>query len=246
MVKDKRKKDAPTATETPSNPNSTTGNSNTLYRKSQVDRDQRTRNFATVVYPESAPSDWIDKLDQLHVAALISPLHDKDTNPSGEPKKPHYHVLLMFEGKKDYEKQVKPIFAEIGGVGREMVNSARGYARYLCHLDNPEKAQYEPSEVRCMGGADYTDITNLPTDNRKMLAEIMGYIQENEIFSFAEFIDLRRLYHPDWFTLIVNTNGWIVKEFIKSLEWERSVGYVRKAERLPKADLETGEVLDSE
>ena len=85
-----------------------------------------------------------DKLDQLHVAALISPLHDKDTNPSGEPKKPHYHVLLMFEGVKDYETQVKPIFAEIGGVGREMVNSARGYARYLCHLDNPEKAQYEP------------------------------------------------------------------------------------------------------
>ena len=155
-------------------------------------------------------------------------------------------VLLMFEGVKDYETQVKPMFAEIGGVGREMVNSARGYARYLCHLDNPEKAQYEPSEVRCLGGADYTDITNLPTDTRKMLAEIMGYIQENEIFSFAEFIDLSRLYHPDWFTLIVNTNGWIVKEFIKSLEWERSVGYVRKAERSPKADLETGEVLDSE
>lgn len=33
MVKDKRKKDAPTATETPLNPNSTTDNSNTLYRK---------------------------------------------------------------------------------------------------------------------------------------------------------------------------------------------------------------------
>ena len=163
MVKDKRKKDAPTATETPLNPNSTTDNCNTLYRKSQAKREQRTRNFATVVYPESAPSDWIDKLDQLHVAALISPLHDKDTNPSGEPKKPHYHVLLMFEGVKDYETQVKPIFAEIGGVGREMVNSARGYARYLCHLDNPEKAQYEPSEVRCMGGADYTDILYILT-----------------------------------------------------------------------------------
>ena len=56
---------------------------------------------------------------------------------------------------------------------------------------------------------------------------------------------MSRLYHPDWFTLIVNTNGWIVKEFIKSLEWERSVGYVRKAERLPEADIETGEILDS-
>ena len=39
MVKDKRKKDAPTATETPLNPNSTTGNSNTLYRKSQVKKE---------------------------------------------------------------------------------------------------------------------------------------------------------------------------------------------------------------
>ena len=36
MVKDKRKKDAPTATETPLNPNSTTDNCNTLYRKSQA------------------------------------------------------------------------------------------------------------------------------------------------------------------------------------------------------------------
>lgn len=97
-----------------------------------------------------------------------------------------------------------------------------------------------------MGGADYTDITNLPTDNRKMLADIMGYIQENEIFSFAEFIDLSRIYHPNWFNLVVNTSGWIVKEFIKSLEWERSTGYVRKIENSPKVDKQTGEILDTE
>lgn len=60
MVKDKRKKDAPTATETSLNPNSTTDNCNTLYRKSQVNREQRTRNFATIVYPDSAPKDWIE------------------------------------------------------------------------------------------------------------------------------------------------------------------------------------------
>lgn len=236
MIKDKRKKGIPTATETPSNQNPNTQNCNVSHEKSQAKREQRTRNFATVVYPESAPPDWIDKLDRLHVPALISPLHDQDVNPSGELKKPHYHVLLMFEGVKDYETQVKPMFAEIGGVGREIVNSTRGYARYLCHLDNPEKAQYKPSKVRCMGGADYASITSLPTDTRKMLAEIMGYVQENEIYSFAEFIDLSRLYHPDWFTLIVNTNGWIVKEFIKSLEWERSAGYIRKTERLSETD----------
>ena len=108
--------------------------------RADAKRAGRTRNFATVVYPESAPADWMERLDQHHIAALVSPLHDKDKNPSGEPKKAHYHVLLMFESPADYESKVAPIFAEIGGVGRETVGSARGYARYLCHLDNPEKA----------------------------------------------------------------------------------------------------------
>ena len=124
-------------------------------KRADEKRSGRTRNFATVVYPDSAPSDWMDKLDRLHIAAFISPLHDKDMDPDGGLKKSHYHVMLMFESPVEYETRVTPIFAEIGAVGREMVNSARGYARYLCHLDNPEKFQYSPSEVRCIGGADY-------------------------------------------------------------------------------------------
>lgn len=168
-------------------------------KKNDVGKVKRTRHFATVVYPESAPTDWMQRLDTYHIPALISPLHDKDINPSGEPKKPHYHVLLMFEGPKDFETQVKPIFDEIGGVGREMVNSSRGYARYLCHLDNPEKTQYSPSDVRCMGGVNFYEVTQLPTDERKMLGEIIAFIQKCEIYSFAEFIDVSKIYHPEWF-----------------------------------------------
>lgn len=245
MIKDKRKKDVPAATETPLNPNSTTNNCNTLHRKSQARKEQRTRNFATVVYPESAPSGWIDKLEQLHVAVLISPLHDKDINPNGELKKPHYHVLMMFDGVKDYETQVKPIFAEIGGVGREIVNSARGYARYLCHLDNPEKAQYEPSEVRCMGGASYTDITSLPTDDIKIIAAIKNYCRENEIYSLAEIIDVAETLHPEWYATIVLSRCYVIDKYLKSLEWERSTRYIRASER-KKFDKETGEIIEPE
>lgn len=206
-------------------------------------RAGRTRNFATVVYPESAPRDWMDKLDQLHVAALISPLHDKDTNPNGEQKKPHYHVLLMFESPVDFESKGKPIFDEIGAVGRELVNSCRGYARYLCHLDNPEKAQYEPSQVRCMGGANYFATIDLPTDDVKLLGEIFEYIQENEIYSLAELLSLSRIYRPEWFYTITTSRCYVVDKFIKSLEWERSTGYVRKADRTPTCNQETGEVI---
>lgn len=48
----------------------------------------RTRNFATVVYPESAAEGWQDILAQQFVPIFISPLHDKDINPTGEAKNP--------------------------------------------------------------------------------------------------------------------------------------------------------------
>ena len=202
--------------------------------RADAKRVGRTRNFATVVYPDSAPADWKEKLDQLHVAAFISPLHDKDVNPNGELKKAHYHVLVMFEGPKDYDTQVKPIFDEIGAVGREIVNSARGYARYLCHLDNPEKATYSPSEVLCMGGADYYGVVTLPTDDLKVITEIKRFCRENEIYSLAEIIDIAESLHPEWYSTIVMSRCYVIDKYIKSLEWERASGYVRAENRTGK------------
>ena len=101
--------------------------------------DSRRRVFATVVYPESSPDNWRQIIDDYHVPVLISPLHDKDiNNGSGDLKKPHYHVMFMFDGKKS-DDQWNDIKSSFGGVGTERIESTRGYARYLCHLDNPEK-----------------------------------------------------------------------------------------------------------
>ena len=108
-------------------------NTKEVQRRADAKRAGRTRNFATVVYPESAPQDWLEKLAEAKIEALVSPLHDKDKNPDGEPKKAHYHVILMFETVKTTE-QVKEITEKIGGVGVEKINSLRGYARYLIHL----------------------------------------------------------------------------------------------------------------
>lgn len=197
--------------------------------RADAKRAGRTRNFATVTYPESAPSDWQETLNQAHVAALISPLHDQDTNPSGEPKKPHYHVLVMYENVKDFEKQVKPLFDAIGGVGRESINSLRGYARYLCHLDNPEKHQYNPSDVKSFGGADYFEIISLPSDDRKELIELFAYIRRNSIYSISELLDISAIYHPQWFELITTRKAYIVDKYMKSLQWEKESDYSRKS-----------------
>ena len=52
--------------------------------------DSRARNWSLVVYPESAPENWRDILDDYHIPWVESPLHDKDINPDGEIKKAHW------------------------------------------------------------------------------------------------------------------------------------------------------------
>ena len=178
----------------------------------------RTRNFATVIYPESAPENWQDILSEQKVPAFISPLHDKDINPYGEPKKPHYHVVVMYEGVKTME-QAENLFNQIGGVGNEKVQSIRGYARYLCHLDNPEKHQYNQEDVRCLGGADYVSTIGLALDKYKAIGEMIDYCVENKIYSYAALLRYCRTERFDWFRVLCDNGTVVMKEFLKSYKW---------------------------
>ena len=178
----------------------------------------RTRNFATVVYPESASEDWQSKLAECFVPAFISPLHDKDLNPTGEPKKAHYHVMVMFETVKTKE-QAEELFSKIGGVGCEVVNSTRGYARYLCHMDNPEKVQYEPEQVRSLCGADYTGTIGLVTDKYKAIKEMIAFCRENNIVAYCDLLEYCAEERMDWFRVLCDNGTVVVKEYLKSKSW---------------------------
>lgn len=184
--------------------------------------DNRTRNFATVVYPESAPEDWQEILARHCVPAFISPLHDKDVNPTGEPKKPHYHVMIMFDGKKTLA-QAKEVFDTIGGVGCEVVKSTRGYARYLCHLDNPEKAQYEPSDVRSIA-SDYIGTIGLAIDKYVALGEMQDFCEEYNVMSFYLLSKYARQNRPDWYRILCDCGSVYMREYLKSKKWSSDTG----------------------
>ena len=49
--------------------------------------DVRARAWTFIVYPESAPENWRDVLDRFHLQWACSPLHDRDVNATGEPKR---------------------------------------------------------------------------------------------------------------------------------------------------------------
>ena len=180
---------------------------------------KRYRNFATIIYADSAPVDWQEILAKQCIPAFISPLHDKDKTAVGEPKKPHYHVLLMFDGKKSAE-QVKEILKLIGGVGCEVVNSMRGYARYLCHLDDPNKAQYDQGLVKSLCGADYIATIGLPTDKYKAIGEMIDFCQKNHIYAFSDLLEFSRAEHCDWFRVLCDSGTVVMKEYLKSRAWK--------------------------
>lgn len=180
----------------------------------------RTRNFATVIYPESAPEDWLSILGECAVPAFVSPLHNEDLNPTGEAKKEHYHVMIMFDSVKTMEQAIE-IFDRIGGVGCEKVISTRGYARYLCHLDNPEKAQYPIEQIRSFGGADYLQIIGLVLDKYKAIEEMIDFCDSHGIVSYAELLKYSSKNNFGWFRVLCDNGTLVMKEYLKSVMWER-------------------------
>lgn len=182
--------------------------------------DVRIRNYGCVFYPESAPENWRDIISAEHVPVFISPLHDKDMDPQGQPKKPHYHLMVMYEGKKSIS-QAKEFFSKFGGVGVEKINSVRGYARYLCHMDNPEKAQYSAEDVISFGGADYMACIGLPTDRYKVIKEMMAYCQANDVCSYSDLLEYSAECHFDWFRVLCDNGTVVMKEYLKSKLWTK-------------------------
>ena len=80
-------------------------------KKEKQPKEQRYRNFWTVFYEDSAPDDWQQIISDWHVPVFVSH-HDQDISANGEPKKPHYHVMIMFDGVKS-NKQVCDYFNSI-------------------------------------------------------------------------------------------------------------------------------------
>lgn len=197
----------------------------------------RTRNYASIVYPESASAEWQKVLAEQCVPAFISPLHE-DLNPDDSEKKPHWHVMLMFESVKNIE-QAQEVFNLIGAVQCKRIESVRGYARYLCHLDNPDKKQYEPSEVQAYGGADYRATIGLASDKYAAIREMLAFCQKADVKSYADLLMYASLHREDWFKVLCDNGTMVMKEYLKSKEWTSINGG-------SKIEPQTGKILNRE
>lgn len=166
-----------------------------------AEKNVKKRNWAFVLYPESAPADWREQIQKAGIMAAISPLHDKDVNATGEPKKAHYHVILVY-GSPTTFKNVEAFTKRLNQPIPQPLEQVRGYYRYFTHMDNPEKAQYSPSGITTLNGfdiGDYVDMTK--SEVTKALRAMMEYIRENDIMEYADLMDMTMCegVPPEWF-----------------------------------------------
>lgn len=187
----------------------------------------RARAWVFILYPESAPEDWQEYIEQLCVPCAVSPLHDKDINPTGEPKKPHYHVLLTFAGMKS-EQQVARMIEPLNCTRPMICNSTRGSIRYFMHLDNPEKAQYKREDIQCFGGFDLGAALEMSiSEMDHVIDDLIDFIEDNNIYEFCDFVRLVKLSgNKAWREVITRKCTVFFSSYLRS----RTYKYIRYKE----------------
>lgn len=180
-------------------------------------KDTRTRNWTVVVYPESAPENWRSILDEMHIEWIESPLHEDDVNANGEKKKAHWHILLMFGGVKSYE-QVEELCTELNCPRPERCHNAKAMVRYMAHLDNPEKAQYNISDIIPHGGVDIAEMLRPNSSERyTLIREMISFIRDNDIVEFQDIMDYASEFRSDdWFPLLCDNSAFVIDKYVKS------------------------------
>lgn len=183
--------------------------------------DDRARNWTFVFYPDSAPEDFLERIRQWHICGALSPLHDKDIRANGEYKKPHYHLVLAFEGKKSYE-QVMVLVDELNAphppLFEAVVRDMRGMLRYLTHSDDPDKYQYESKDVITIAGLDYEKYTSPSSSQRYIyINEMCEWICENGVMEFETLFDYARYHHyGTWYKVLCDSSCNIMIKYINS------------------------------
>lgn len=180
----------------------------TKYKKGRI--------WACVGYPESLPIDWLEQLQQIGLQIAISPLHDKDIDPTGVFKKPHYHIIFNFDGPTTYQ-HVNEICEHFNMTIPIKLESLRGMYRYHIHLDNPEKYQYNDKDRILLGGFSRDSVEGLTATEIDMYTnEIITFIEDNDILEYYDLIKILYSSNMKDMLTVAKKNTILFTSFLKS------------------------------
>ena len=164
-------------------------------------KEKRSNKWAFLIYKESAPDNYIEVLEGLHVPFVLSPWHDKDIHSdTGEIKKAHKHGALYFESLKSYSQVSELITEKLNGPTHvEAVMSPKGMYDYFTHAENPDKTPYNIEDIESGAGFELEKFL-LDQNSDNFMNEVIDVIEEN---NFTEFEDLVRYARENNYLLLL-------------------------------------------
>lgn len=177
----------------------------------------KTRAWSFILYPESAPENWLEILNSFHCPFCISPLHDKDIKADGNPKKAHYHIIYISEGPCFFKTCL--VFMQlIGGIRLEPVHSLRGSVRYHIHLDDSSKFQYDKEDIICLAGFDPSDFFEISEVQIEQTSRAMTeYVLSHGICEYSDFSAICLQKNHFWYKILTERHQRHFQFLINSL-----------------------------
>lgn len=150
--------------------------------------EERHRLFSIILYKESETYNTIEILKNIkgyRYYAFI--LHDKDLQDNGEYKKPHYHIII----KVDNACTIQALSNKIGIPKNyiQFIRNERAYIRYLIHIDDEEKTQYNLSDIVCSRSYNskiMKSFDDLETEE-EIIDKIFCFINEHSDLDYISF-----------------------------------------------------------
>lgn len=171
------------------------------------------RHWLYIVYPESAPSDWMEMLKQTGLQFAVSPLHDKDVDVAGNLKKPHWHVIVSFEGPTTFNTASS--YCEVTkGPYPKVCENVRGSYEYFTHKNDADKYQYLPAEIKEFNGFQ-VDISK--KEVLRIKKELSQLIFNEDITEIMEFDVMVRMLYGDEYYEVASSCTYYFNALIKSL-----------------------------
>ncbi|RSJ89133.1 replication protein [Streptococcus mitis] len=191
-------------------------------------KDKRSNKWAFLIYQESAPKNYLDILEEMHIPFVLSPWHDKDVNKeTGEFKKAHKHGVLFFESLKSYTQVSELLTERLNTPSHvEVVMSPKGMYDYFIHAENPEKTLYNMDEIESGCGFDLNQFL-VSNNNDQFLSTVIDIIEEHNFTEFNNLVRYARVENPSLLNLIIDKTYF----FAKYLDSRRHSSHRKESEK---------------
>lgn len=213
----------------------------------------KARYFTFLLYPDSIPEDWENKLELLSVPIAISPLHDKDLSDveGQEYKKAHYHVIYVANNPVTADSvriKIKRLLGEQSvAMVQIVVQSMENIYLYLTHESKDailkNKHVYNKQDIRLLNNFDIDRYITFDVRAKEdLFNEICDMIDDQGLANMRELRRFIKLNGEEYglpsmkiINSVLKSHTGLIRLYFDAVYQERKYGR-------SDVDLETGEL----